>query len=299
MATIELDGLTKRFGAIVAVDDVSFTVTQGSVVGFLGPNGAGKTTTLRMLLGLVTPTGGTATINGLPYRKLPEPRHVVGAALEASGAYPGRTARNHLRIEAMAGGAPASRVAEVLDLVGLTDAADRRVGKFSLGMRQRLGLATALLCDPEILILDEPANGLDPEGVHWLRRLLRGFATEGRTVLVSSHILAEVAQTVDSVVIMDHGKLVAQSPLADLVTGPGQVISIRTPEAERLRAALGTQGVAARIVAPDRLEVTSATGEQIGLLAAEHGIPIFETSAEAAELEDVFLHLTSETEVSR
>jgi ABC-2 type transport system ATP-binding protein len=299
MATIELDGLTKRFGAIVAVDDVSFTVAQGSVVGFLGPNGAGKTTTLRMLLGLVTPTGGTATINGVPYRKLPEPRHVVGAALEASGAYPGRTARNHLRIEALAGGAPPSRVTEVLDLVGLADAADRRVGKFSLGMRQRLGLATALLCDPEILILDEPANGLDPEGVHWLRRLLRGFATEGRTVLVSSHILAEVAQTVDSVVIMDHGKLVAQSALADLVTGSGQVISIRTPQAERLRAALGTQGVEARIVAPDRLAVTSATGEQIGLLAAEHGIPIFETTAEAAELEDVFLHLTSETEVSR
>ncbi|HET6187639.1 MAG TPA: ATP-binding cassette domain-containing protein [Trebonia sp.] len=299
MATIELDGLTKRFGAVVAVDDVSFTVTQGSVVGFLGPNGAGKTTTLRMLLGLVMPTGGTATINGLPYSRLPEPRRVVGAALEASGAYPGRTARNHLRIEALAGGAPASRVTEVLDLVGLADAADRRVGKFSLGMRQRLGLATALLCDPEILILDEPANGLDPEGVHWLRRLLRGFAAEGRTVLVSSHILAEVAQTVDSVVIMDHGKLVAQSPLADLVAGSGQVISIRTPEAERLRAALGTQGVEARIVAPDRLEVTAATGEQIGLLAAEHGIPIFETTAEATELEDVFLHLTSESEVSR
>jgi ABC-2 type transport system ATP-binding protein len=252
-----------------------------------------------MLLGLVMPTGGTATINGLPYSRLPEPRRVVGAALEASGAYPGRTARNHLRIEALAGGAPASRVTEVLDLVGLADAADRRVGKFSLGMRQRLGLATALLCDPEILILDEPANGLDPEGVHWLRRLLRGFAAEGRTVLVSSHILAEVAQTVDSVVIMDHGKLVAQSPLADLVAGSGQVISIRTPEAERLRAALGTQGVEARIVAPDRLEVTAATGEQIGLLAAEHGIPIFETTAEATELEDVFLHLTSESEVSR
>jgi ABC-2 type transport system ATP-binding protein len=179
-----------------------------------------------MLLGLVNPTEGTATINGLPYRKLREPRHVVGAALEASGAYPGRTARNHLRIEALAADAPSSRVAQVLDLVDLTGAADRRVGKFSLGMRQRLGLATALLCDPEILILDEPANGLDPEGVHWLRRLLRGFATEGRTVLVSSHILAEVAQTVDSVVIMNHGKLIAQSPLADLVKGPGQLEDI-------------------------------------------------------------------------
>jgi ABC-2 type transport system ATP-binding protein len=226
MATIELNGLTKRFGTMVAVDQVSFTVPQGSVVGFLGPNGAGKTTTLRMLLGLVNPTEGTATINGLPYRKLREPRHVVGAALEASGAYPGRTARNHLRIEALAGDAPSSRVAQVLDLVDLTDAADRRVGKFSLGMRQRLGLATALLCDPEILILDEPANGLDPEGVHWLRRLLRGFASEGRTVLVSSHILAEVAQTVDNVVIMNHGKLVTQSPLADLVKDSGQLEDI-------------------------------------------------------------------------
>ncbi|HEY2238288.1 MAG TPA: ATP-binding cassette domain-containing protein, partial [Streptosporangiaceae bacterium] len=170
MATIELDGLTKRFGSLVAVDHVSFSVDQGTVTGFLGPNGAGKTTTLRMLLGLVSPSEGTAIINGYPYRELIEPRHVVGAMLESSGAYPGRTARNHLRIEALAGGAPRSRVDQVLDLVDLTAAANRRVGQFSLGMRQRLGLATALLCDPEILILDEPANGLDPEGVHWLRR---------------------------------------------------------------------------------------------------------------------------------
>jgi ABC-2 type transport system ATP-binding protein len=219
MATIELDGLTKRFGSLVAVDHVSFSVDQGTVTGFLGPNGAGKTTTLRMLLGLVSPSEGTAIINGYPYRELIEPRHVVGAMLESSGAYPGRTARNHLRIEALAGGASRSRVDEVLDLVDLTAAANRRVGQFSLGMRQRLGLATALLCDPEILILDEPANGLDPEGVHWLRRLLRNLAAEGRTVLVSSHILAEVAQTVDSVVILDHGRLVTQAPLAELTAG--------------------------------------------------------------------------------
>ena len=216
MATIEITGLTKRFGAVTAVNDVTFTVEEGSVVGFLGPNGAGKTTTLRMLLGLVTPTAGTATINGRPYRELRRPRHVVGAALEASGAYPGRTARNHLRIEAIAGDVPSARIAEVLDLVGLTDAADRRVGGFSLGMRQRLGLGTALLCDPQILILDEPANGLDPEGVRWLRRLLRDLAGEGRTVLVSSHILAEVRQTVDSVVIMNAGRLVTHASLAEL-----------------------------------------------------------------------------------
>ncbi|HEY2286288.1 MAG TPA: ATP-binding cassette domain-containing protein [Streptosporangiaceae bacterium] len=219
MPVIEISGLTKRFADVTAVDHVSFTVDQGSVTGFLGPNGAGKTTTLRMLLGLVTPTAGRATINGRPYRELPAPLHAVGAALESSSAYPGRTARSHLRITALAGGAPRRRVEEVLELTGLADAAGRRVGRFSLGMKQRLGLAAALLCDPEILILDEPANGLDPEGVRWLRQLLRRLAGEGRTVLVSSHILAEVAQTVDRVVILDHGRLVTQAPLADLTAG--------------------------------------------------------------------------------
>jgi ABC-2 type transport system ATP-binding protein len=219
MAVIEVDHLTKRFTGLTAVDDVTFTVEQASVVGFLGPNGAGKTTTLRMLLGLVTPTSGTARINGRRYADIGEPLHVVGAALESSLAYPGRSARNHLRIAALAGGARPARVDELLDLVDLTGAADRRVGGFSLGMRQRLALATALLCDPEILILDEPANGLDPEGVHWLRTLLRDLASEGRTVLISSHILSEVAQTVDSVVILDHGRLVIQATLAELTAG--------------------------------------------------------------------------------
>ncbi|MGH9028059.1 MAG: ABC transporter ATP-binding protein, partial [Acidimicrobiales bacterium] len=210
---------SKHFGSLAAVDRLSFEVTSGQVVGFLGPNGAGKTTTLRMLLGLVTPTGGQALVNGRRYHDLGDPLRVVGAALEASDAYPGRSARNHLRIQAMVGGAGASQVDEVLDRVGLTHAADRRVGEFSLGMRQRLGLATALLYDPEILVLDEPANGLDPEGVHWLRRVLREVAADGRTVLVSSHLLAEVAQTVDSVVILDHGRLVTQSALEDLTSG--------------------------------------------------------------------------------
>jgi ABC-2 type transport system ATP-binding protein len=219
MAVIEVRGLTKRFGRVLAVDRLSFTVEAGQVVGFLGPNGAGKTTTLRMLLGLVRPDAGTATINGRAYRDLPEPAHQVGAVLEASSFYPGRTARNHLRVQAMAAQVDPSRIDEVLALVGLGEAAGRRVGGFSLGMRQRLGLAAALLADPELVILDEPANGLDPDGVRWLRDLLRGLAAEGATVLVSSHILAEVAQTADSVVILDRGRLITQSPLADLTAG--------------------------------------------------------------------------------
>jgi ABC-2 type transport system ATP-binding protein len=216
MSVIEVRGLTKRFGQVLAVDQLSFRVGAGEVVGFLGPNGAGKTTTLRMLLGLVRPDAGTATINGKAYADLAEPLHQVGAVLEASSYHPGRTARCHLRVQAMAGAADRSRIDDVLELTGLAGAADRRVGGFSLGMRQRLGLATALLTDPELLILDEPANGLDPEGVRWLRDLLRGLAAEGATVLVSSHILAEVAQTADSVVILDRGRLVTQSRLADL-----------------------------------------------------------------------------------
>jgi len=219
MATIHVHGLVKRFGPVAAVDGLSFDVQPGTVTGFLGPNGAGKTTTLRMLLGLVNPDAGTATIDGRAYRELTEPLHQVGAVLEASSFHPGRTARAHLRIQALAADADPSRAEDVLDLTGLADAADRRIGGFSLGMRQRLGLATALLADPEVLILDEPANGLDPEGVRWLRGLLRGFAAEGGTVLVSSHQLAEVAQTVDSVVIVDHGRLVAQGPVAELTVG--------------------------------------------------------------------------------
>ncbi len=216
MAIIEATGLTKRFGHVQAVDRLSFTVEAGHVAGFLGPNGAGKTTTLRMLLGLVRPEAGSATINGRAYAELPDPLRQVGAVLEASSFHPGRTARNHLRIEALVAGIDAARVDVVLDLVGLTDAADRRVRGFSLGMRQRLSLATALLGEPAVLILDEPTNGLDPEGVRWLRDLVRGLAAAGTAVLVSSHILAEVAQTVDSVIIINHGRVVMQAPIAEL-----------------------------------------------------------------------------------
>ena len=220
MAAISVQGLSKRFGDVLAVDHLSFDVDPGTVTGFLGPNGAGKTTTLRMLLGLAAPTSGTATIGGRPYRELADPTRRVGAVLEAGGFHPGRSARDHLRVLATAAGLPARRVQDVLEQTGLAAAGRRRVGGFSLGMRQRLGLAAALLGDPEVLVLDEPANGLDPEGVHWLRGLVRGLADQGRTVLVSSHLLAEVAQTVDRVVIVDRGRLVAHSTL----DGPDRLV---------------------------------------------------------------------------
>jgi ABC-2 type transport system ATP-binding protein len=294
MAVIEIRGLTKRFGAVVAVDQLSFQVEAGTVTGFLGANGAGKTTTLRTLLGLVEPTAGSATINGRPYRQLPDPSHHVGAVLEAAEVHPGRTARNHLRVRALAGRIGSHRAEEVLELVGLANAADRRVGGFSLGMRQRLGLAAALLGDPEVLILDEPANGLDPEGVRWLRAFLRGLGREGRTVLVSSHLLAEVAQTADRVVVIDHGRLVTQSPLQELVAVARQVVRVRTPQAEELRDALLAAGAQVTRDA-DRLQVTGASAEQVGLVAAGRSIPLFECVTDGSDLEAVFLQLTAAT----
>jgi ABC-2 type transport system ATP-binding protein len=244
MATIEASGLTKRYGPVAAVDRLSFTVEGGQVVGFLGPNGAGKTTTLRMLLGLIRPDAGTATIGGVAYGALMAPARQVGAVFESASVHPGRTARNHLRVQAMAAQVGGDRIETVLRLVGLTGAADLRAGKFSLGMRQRLGLASALLASPEVLILDEPANGLDPAGVRWLRSLIRDLASGGTTVLVSSHILAEVAQIADSVIIMDRGRLVVQAPVAELTsttTGLEDVFlsltsqpgNLENPEAQR------------------------------------------------------------------
>jgi ABC-2 type transport system ATP-binding protein len=221
MATIEASGLTKRYGRVTAVDGLSFTVEAGQVVGFLGPNGAGKTTALRMLVGLVRPDDGNATICGRAYADLAAPAERVGTVFETTGFHPGRTARNHLRVQALATDVDAARIEDVLELVDLSHAADKRVGAFSLGMRQRLGLATALLADPDVLILDEPANGLDPEGVRWLRDLLRGMAADGTAVLVSSHVLAEVSQTADSVVIVNSGRLVIQAPVAQLTASAG------------------------------------------------------------------------------
>ena len=292
MAVITIDGLTKRFGDVIAVDGLSFEVDQGMVTGFLGPNGAGKTTTLRMLLGLVTPTAGTARIQGRPYRELAAPLRHVGAVLESSSFHPGRTARNHLRVVSIAAGLPRARADEVLAQVGLDQAADRRVGGFSLGMRQRLALATALLGDPEVLVLDEPANGLDPEGIHWLRGFLRHLADQGRTVLVSSHVLAEVAQTVDQVVIIAHGRLVTQSTLAALSARTEQAVRVRTPDAEALRPLLVAEGIQADLAGPDQIVAIGTTTETVGQAAAAAGIVIYEMGAERSNLEEVFLELT-------
>jgi ABC-2 type transport system ATP-binding protein len=293
MATIEIQGLSKRFGDIAAVDDLSFTAREGAVTGFLGPNGSGKTTTLRMLLGLVAPTSGTATIDGRPYGQLAEPFRHVGAVLEATSFHPGRRARRHLQVLTTAAGLPLERVDLVLAQVGLADAADRRVKEFSLGMRQRLGLAGALLGTPDVLILDEPTNGLDPEGVHWLRQFLRDFADDGGTVLVSSHLLAEVAQTVDDVVIITNGRLVTASSLADLTRHSQAGVRVRTPQAEALRAALAAEGIAAELVASDAVMAFDTTTEAVGLAAAGAGAVIYEMTSERYGLEDIFLELTT------
>jgi ABC-2 type transport system ATP-binding protein len=299
MAAITVQGLTKRFGDVLAVDQLDFAIDEGTVAGFLGPNGAGKTTTLRMLLGLVAPDAGTATIGGRPYRELPDPVRRVGAVLEAGGFHPGRSARDHLRVMATAAGLTPGRVEEVLEQTGLAGAARRRVGGFSLGMRQRLGLAAALLGDPEVLVLDEPANGLDPEGVHWLRGLVRGLADQGRTVLVSSHLLAEVAQTVDQVVIVDKGRLVAQSTLAALTAGADRTVRVRTPEPEALRDLLVARGATVTVDGPDRLVVGGVTTEQVGQAAAAGGVVLHEMRFERSNLEDVFLELTGGKGASR
>jgi ABC-2 type transport system ATP-binding protein len=293
MATIEVRGLTKRFGDITAVDDLTFTADRGRVTGFLGPNGAGKTTTLRMLLGLVASSAGTATIGGTPYWQLTEPYRQVGAVLDATGFHPGRRARDHLRCLAVAGGIAPTRVDEALADVGLTDAADRRVKSFSLGMRQRLSLASALLGEPQVLILDEPANGLDPEGVHWLRTLLRSFADAGGTVVVSSHLLAEVAAVADDVVIVARGRLVTQSSMTDLAKHHGSDITVRTPQTEALAAALAARGIPAEVTAPETVLAENTTTDAVGRAAAAAGLAIYEINAGRFDLEQTFLDLTA------
>ena len=293
MAAIKIERLSKHYGDVAVVDDLSFVAREGAVTGFLGPNGAGKTTTLRMLLGLVAPTSGTATIGGKHYGELTAPARQVGAVLESTGFHAGRRARHHLQVLAVAAGLPVRRVEEVLDQVGLADVGNRRVKSFSLGMRQRLGLAAALLGDPEVLILDEPANGLDPEGVHWLRRFLRSFADRGGTVIVSSHLLAEIAQTVDDVVIIARGRLVTEASLSELTYRSRYGVRVRTPQPEPLRAALAVHGVTAEPVAPDALVALDTTTEAVGLTAAGAGIVIYEIAAEHVDLEQLFLELTS------
>src|SRR5262245_55132588 len=282
--------LTKQFGRVRAVDDLTFELPAGRVTGFLGPNGAGKTTTLRMLLGLVEPTAGEAPIGDRRYVDLPKPRRAVGAVLEATGYHPGRRARDHLRILAGLAGASRDRVDHVFDQVGLLDVADRRVGGYSLGMRQRLGLAAALLGDPEVLILDEPANGLDPEGIAWLRSLLRSLAGEGRTILVSSHVLSEVAQTVDHVVIISRGQLRFAGPLRALERG---AVTVRTPRPEQLRANLVSRGYEATTSDASTLVVHGATAAQVGHVAATERIELHALTDSGASLEEAFLSLTS------
>jgi ABC-2 type transport system ATP-binding protein len=294
-ASIQINGLTKRFGNVVAVDNLSFEVAQGSVTGFLGPNGAGKTTTLRMLLGLIEPTAGSSTIAGKPYQELVGPFRHVGAVLESTGFHPGRRARDHLRVLCVAAGLAVTRVDEVLDEVGLTEVGDRRVKGFSLGMRQRLGLAAALLGEPEVLILDEPANGLDPEGVHWLRSFLRRYADGGRSVLVSSHLLGEIAQTVDNVVIIAKGRLVTQSSLADLADRTRAGVWVRTPQAQALREALAAKGIAVEVQSPETVVALETTTEAVGIAAAGAGVVIFEMTAQHFDLEEFFLELTTPT----
>ena len=299
---LEVRDLTKRFGTNVAVDGLSFKAEPGRVLGFLGPNGAGKTTTLRILLGLTLPSSGAATVYGHAYRELDDPVRHVGAVLEGPQFHPGRTGRNHLRVVATAAGLPASRVGEVLRVVELNGAGDKRLKAYSLGMRQRLSLAGALLGDPRALVLDEPANGLDPQGIRWLRDFLRRQASDGRTVLVSSHVLAEMAQTVDEVVVISRGRLVAQGSLEELTGRVESPVWVRSPDAERLRAALAaTEGVTAEPgeAGAEWLAVRGASLEDVGTTAAQNGIVVFELYRPRQSLEAAFLELTGETEAGR
>ena len=293
MAAIELHGLTKRFGDVTAVDDLTFELQAGTVTGLLGPNGAGKTTTLRMLLGLVAPTAGTATFDGRRYAELDEPARHVGAVLEASSFHPGRRAVDHLAILASAAGLPALRARDALEQVGMAEHAHRRVGGFSLGMRQRLGLAAALLGDPSVLILDEPANGLDPEGVHWLRAFLRDRAAAGHTVVVSSHLLAEVAQTVDHVVILDSGRLVTSAPLSQLTAAAAPGVVVRTADPDRLRLELHARGITADLTAHDEVTATGTSPEAVGRVIGAIGLVVYEMRLDQPNLEDVFFSLTT------
>jgi ABC-2 type transport system ATP-binding protein len=293
-AVVRAESLTKRFGEVLAVTDLSFVLEAGTITGFLGPNGAGKTTTLRMVLGLAAPTSGRALVFERAYAELAHPSLRIGAVLEATDFHPGRSGRDHLRMLARAVDVPDSRADEVLRLVELGDAARRRVKGYSLGMRQRLGLAAALLGDPELLILDEPANGLDPEGVRWLRDFLRRLASEGRTVLVSSHVLAEVAQTVDQVLIISHGRLVVESPLAELTARAGGAVRVRSADPQRLAATLQSNDLQVTTGADNLLLVHGASSGRVGEIAFAAGVPVHELVTDGGSLEEIFLQLTTE-----
>ncbi|MFV0373131.1 ABC transporter ATP-binding protein [Microbacterium sp.] len=293
---IVAEHLTKRFGPNTAVSDVSFTVQPGVVTGFLGPNGAGKSTTMRMIVGLDRPTSGNATIDGREYRSMRSPLTEVGILLDAKAVHSGRSARNHLRAMAATHGLPRRRVDEVIELTGLTGVADRRTGGFSLGMGQRLGIASALLGDPGTLVLDEPVNGLDPEGVRWVRHFVRAMAAEGRTVLLSSHLMSEMAQTADRVIVLGRGQVLADSPLDDLVRAWSTTsVRVRTPRATDLASALAAPDITVTAEQDGLLQVTGLNAERIGDIAHDAGIPLHELTPLSGSLEEAYLALTEQS----
>ncbi|MCZ2849680.1 ABC transporter ATP-binding protein [Modestobacter sp. VKM Ac-2978] len=296
MTTIQVQGLTKRYGAQTVVDDLSFTVEPGQVTGFLGPNGAGKSTTLKIIVGLAAPTRGSVTVGGRRYRDLPVPLTEVGALLDAGAVHPSRTAYDHLLALAVSNGLPRRRVDDVLARTGMDGAAGKRTGGFSLGMRQRLGIAATLLGDPRVLLFDEPVNGLDPEGIRWIRDFMRSLAREGRTVLVSSHLMSEMAQTADHLVVIGRGRLIADMGIGDLMrsTSEGTVL-VRTPEAGAFSRWLTQAGGTVREGLESSLVVTGLSGAEIGRLAARHGTPLSELTPQVASLEDAFMELTRES----
>ena len=293
---IEARHLSKRYGSTVAVEDLSFDVAAGRVTGFLGPNGSGKSTTMRMIMGLDRPDAGVVTIGGRPYRQLPWPLREVGALLEASAIHPGRSAYQHLWMLAQTNSVPRSRVDEVLELVGLTAVARRRAGKFSLGMGQRLGIAAAMLGDPGVLLFDEPVNGLDPEGIRWVRTLLRSLAAEGRTVFVSSHLMSEMAMTADSLVVVGRGRLIAETTTAEFIArSTGQFVRVRSPEARRLASGIEGAGASVTVEADGALAVRGTTPADIGDLAASLGVALHELSTQTGSLEEAFMEMTRES----
>ncbi|MEU2774605.1 ABC transporter ATP-binding protein [Streptomyces sp. NPDC007162] len=293
---IELAGLTKRYGDKTAVDDLTFTVRPGIVTGFLGPNGAGKSTTMRMILGLDHPTSGRVRIDGKRYEELKDPLTYLGALLDAKGVHGGRSAYHHLLCLAQSNGIPKARVAEVLDTVGLTAVARKKAKGFSLGMGQRLGIAGALLGDPRILMFDEPVNGLDPEGIHWIRTLMKSLATQGRTVFVSSHLMSEMALTAEHLVVIGQGRLLADTSMADFIRANSRsYVRVRSPQRERLLDVLHQAGITVVQTGTGALEAEGGKAEPIGELAAQHGIVLHELSTQQASLEEAFMQLTAET----
>jgi ABC-2 type transport system ATP-binding protein len=293
---IEVHQLCKRYGGKLAVDNLTFVVRPGAVTGFLGPNGAGKSTTMRLILGLDSPTSGTATVNGKPFAEHTRPLHEAGALLEARAVHTGRSARNHLRVMAATTGISRGRVDEVIEMVGLGGVAGQRVGSFSLGMGQRLGIASALLADPQTLILDEPVNGLDPDGVRWIRNLLRGLADEGRTVFLSSHLMSEMALTADHVIVVGRGRLLRDQSMAEFIAAASAaVVRVRSPQARELAGLLTGEGATVRDLADGALEVEGLTAERIGTVAASAQITLYQLATQDASLEEAYMSLTEES----